>query len=222
MTKGKFGLNLAAIAVIAFLFTALQQPVAVLLVAGFALLAEKDEWLNRQAMQALLLTVAYSLTVLVADWIFGGLARFFGWVRIYRAQSAMSQADSIVSGALSVACVALCVVAVWRSLHGKDANLPLLSKLAYGGLTAVPVQNEGRTAAPVQPAAKQAEPKAAAPAPSVQPAERAAKAPVLALEKPAAPPAAPPSAGPEKVCPSCGAVLPEDSVFCPECGAKIK
>ena len=48
MKKGKFGLNLAAVAVIAFGFSALRQPQSVLLVAGFALLAEKDEWLNRR------------------------------------------------------------------------------------------------------------------------------------------------------------------------------
>ena len=53
MTKGKFGLSLAAVAVIAFGFAALRQPQSVLLVVGFALLAERDEWLNRQAMQAL-------------------------------------------------------------------------------------------------------------------------------------------------------------------------
>ena len=61
MKKGRFGVSLTAIAAIAFLFTALRQPQSVLLVAGFALLAEKDEWLNRQVLQALLLTIAYYL-----------------------------------------------------------------------------------------------------------------------------------------------------------------
>jgi hypothetical protein len=41
MTKGKFGLSPAAVAVIAFVFSALRQPQSVLLVAGFALLAER-------------------------------------------------------------------------------------------------------------------------------------------------------------------------------------
>jgi len=83
MSKGKFGLSLAAVAVIAFGFSALRQPQSVLLVAGFALLAEKDEWLNKQAMQALLLTIVYYVAELVNDWIFGGLARFFEWVELY-------------------------------------------------------------------------------------------------------------------------------------------
>ncbi len=40
MTKGNFGLSLAAIAVIAFVFAALRQPTSVLLVCGLALLAD--------------------------------------------------------------------------------------------------------------------------------------------------------------------------------------
>ena len=83
MTKGKFGLGLAVIAVIAFGFCALRQPQSVLLVAGFALLAERDGWLNRQAMQALLLTIAYYLIELVVGWICGGLAWLFAWVGLY-------------------------------------------------------------------------------------------------------------------------------------------
>ena len=59
MTKGKFGISTTAVAVIAFAFAALRQPVAVLLICGFALLAERDEWLNKQTLQSLLLTVTY-------------------------------------------------------------------------------------------------------------------------------------------------------------------
>ena len=74
MAKGKFGLSLAAVAVIAFGFCALRQPQSVLLVAGFALLAEKDEWLNRQVVQALLLTIAYLAELVMAGYAAPGLA----------------------------------------------------------------------------------------------------------------------------------------------------
>ena len=97
MTKGKFGLSLAAVAVISFGFVALRQPQCVLLIAGFALLAEKDEWLNRQVMQAILLTVAYYLVDLVIGWIFVGIARLFSWSRLYGAAGAMSSVDAVLS-----------------------------------------------------------------------------------------------------------------------------
>ena len=136
MKKGKFGLNLAAVAVIAFGFSALRQPQSVLLVAGFALLAEKDEWLNRQAMQALLLTIAYYVAELVTDWIFGGLVRFFGWVELYDAASAMSKVDSFVGDVLYLTLIVFSVLSALRVLRGKDAGLPFLSKMADGDITA--------------------------------------------------------------------------------------
>ncbi|MDK2813633.1 MAG: hypothetical protein PWQ08_888 [Clostridiales bacterium] len=42
-SKGKYGLPLSAIAALAFGFCALRQPQSVLLIAGFALLAEGDQ-----------------------------------------------------------------------------------------------------------------------------------------------------------------------------------
>jgi len=156
MTKGKFGLSLSAIALIAFGFSALRQPQSVLLVTGFALLAEKDEWLNRQVMQALLLTITYYLAELVTDWIFGGLARFFGWVKLYNAASAMSTVDSFVGDVLYLALIVFSVLAVLRVLGGKDAGLPFLSKMADGDIATMlklktrVAEAPAQTAPPVQ------------------------------------------------------------------------
>lgn len=137
MTKGKFGLSLVAVAVIAFAFAVLRQPMLVLLVCGFALLAEKDEWLNRQAIQALFLTIAYYLVDLVLDWIFGGLARFFGWVKLYGVVSAMSTVGSILNDILYLALIVFSVIAILRVVRGKDADLPFISKMAGGDFSAV-------------------------------------------------------------------------------------
>ena len=137
MSKGKFGLSLAAVAVIAFGFSALRQPQSVLLVAGFALLAEKDEWLNKQAMQALLLTIVYYVAELVNDWIFGGLARFFEWVELYDAKNVMSTAGSFVEDVLYLALIVFSALAVLRVLRGKDAKLPFLSKMVDGDIAAL-------------------------------------------------------------------------------------
>lgn len=214
MTKGKFGLSLAAVAVIAFGFTALRQPQSVLLVVGFALLAEKDEWLNRQAMQALLLTIAYYLAELVTGWVFGGLARLFGLVNLYGAASAMSTVDSFVGDVLYLALIVFSVLSVLRVLRGRDAGLPWLSKLA-GGDFAAAIKPKPRTAAA-----------------SVQTAPPAPSAPVEAqYAPPAQPPASsqtPPAVTSDapapavRLCPACSALLHEDSRFCTECGAKAE
>jgi len=214
MTKGKFGLSLAAIAVIAFGFAALRQPTSVLLVCGFALLAEKDEWLNKQAMQALLLTIAYYLAELVMGWIFGGLARFFGWVKLYSAVSAMGTAGSFVSDVLYLALIVFSVLAVVRVLRGKDAGLPVIAKMAGGDFAAARGPKAGAAAAPAQTVPPvQAAPYQTQYAPPAQPSAPIQMSPAAAQAAPA--PAA-------RLCPACAAPLHEDSRFCTECGAKTE
>lgn len=192
MTKGKFGLSLAAVAVIAFAFCALRQPQSVLLVAGFALLAEKDEWLNRQTLQALLLTIAYYLAELVTGWVFGGLARLFGWVKLYGAADAMSTAGSFLGDVFYLALIVFSVLAVLRVLRGKDAGLPFISKMMDGDIVA---PSQTQYAPPAQPPA------------SIQ-------------TPPAAAQNAPASVA--RLCPACSAPLHKDSRFCTECGAKVE
>lgn len=213
MSKGKFGLSLAAIAAIAFGFTVLRQPQSVLLVAGFALLAEKNEWLNRQVMQALLLTIVYYVADLVTEWIFGGLVWFFGWAKLYEAVIAMNKVNAFVSGALYIALIVLAVYAVLRVLRGKDAGLPFLSKTAVGANAPAPdsrpraAETAAQTAPPVQavPTQTQYASPAQPASPRTPPIEaQAAPAPVPGL------------------CPACSAPLHEGAAFCTECGAKTK
>ena len=213
MTKGKFGLSLAAIAVIAFGFAALRQPQSVLLVVGFALLAERDEWLNRQAMQAFLLTIAYYLAELVTGWIFGGLARFFGWVELYGTAGAMGKVGSFVSDALYLALIVFSVLAVLRVLRGKDAGLPFIAKMASGDFAAAmkPKTGAATSAQTVPPA--QAAPVQTQYTPPEQPLAPIQTAPVMVQTAPA--PAV-------RLCPACSAPLHEDSRFCTECGAKTE
>lgn len=214
MTKGKFGLSLAAVAVIAFGFAALRQPQSVLLVVGFALLAEKDEWLNRQAMQALLLTIVYYLAELVTGWVFGSLARLFGLVNLYGAASAMSTVDSFVGDVLYLALIVFSVLAVLRVLRGKDAGLPFLSKMTDGDIAAA-IKSKTRT---TEASAQTAPPVQAAPiqtqyAPPAQPPASSHTPPAVTSDAPA--PAV-------RLCPACSAPLHEDSRFCTECGAKAE
>ncbi len=206
MTKGKFGLSPAAVAVIAFGFCALRQPQSVLLVTGFALMAEKDDWLNRQAMQALLLTIAYYLTELVTGWIFGGLARLFGWMDLHGAAGAMGKADAFVGDFLYLALIALSVFAVLRVLRGRDAGLPFIAKMSGGDFAAAFVSNTEPAASPVQAAPVQVQ---YAPTTPPQPASAATvdvSEPELAVRR----------------CAACSAPLQEGFSFCIECGAKVE
>jgi hypothetical protein len=214
MTKGKFGLSIAAVAVIAFGFCALRQPQSVLLVVGFALLAEKDEWLNRQAMQALLLTIAYYLAELVTGWIFGGLARFFGWMKLYGAAGAMGKVDSFVGDALYLALIVFSVLAVLRVLRGKDAGLPFIVRMAGGDFSEAFALKTRTVAASAQTVSSvQAPPVQTQYVHPAQPPASIQTVPTAAEDAPATV---------ARLCPTCFAPLHEDSKFCTECGAKAE
>lgn len=188
--KGKFGLSLAAVAVVAFGFAMLQQPQSVLLVVGFALLAEKDEWLNRQALQALLLTIAYYMAILITGWVFRGLAQFFGWVGIYRAASVLNTVNTVVGGLLYIGLIVFAVLAILRVLRGKDADLPFLAKMVDGDFAAALQKSSEKESA------------------STSFEQPLAQAPVHQ------------EAYHGRNCTTCGAALQENSAFCTKCGAK--
>ncbi len=192
MKKGRFGVSLTAIAAIAFLFTALRQPQSVLLVAGFALLAEKDEWLNRQVLQALLLTIAYYLAAMILDWIFGGISKFFGYFGVYIIQNTMAQVNTFFGDLVYIVLIVFTVIALIKVIGGKDAGLPFISKLVVSHI-------------PVQPASPPVE------QPPVQQAEVETEAQNAVKEE---------SYNLQSNCSSCGAPLGQESRFCTQCGAK--
>jgi hypothetical protein len=211
MKKGKFGLSLSFIAVIAFGFAAFCQPLAVLLICGFALLAEKDEWLNKQVLQALLLVVFYDLVILVVDLLFNGLSWLLGTLHAYGAQSAMLTVNSFIDGLIYIALIVFAVIAVVRVVQGKDAGIPLLSKLAVGDLS------KAFTPKPQAPVPMQTVAAQSVYQPTqyyAQPVQSVHPQPVQgAYEQPGASP---------KKCPTCGAPLQPGSVFCTSCGTKVE
>ena len=52
MRKGKFGICLWFYAALAFVLAFLQQSMLCILLLGFVIVAERDEWTSRQVMQA--------------------------------------------------------------------------------------------------------------------------------------------------------------------------
>lgn len=172
--------------------------------------SERDEWLNRQALQAVLLGLCYYLAVLAVDLVFGSLSQLCGWARLYGAQSAMGTLNAILDGLLYAVLLACCALAVVRVLGGKEAGLPYLAHLAGG--ESVPIFASKPKPAPAYPYAP----------PTRTAAAGAPFAPPYAQPQPPSrpAPAEPGSAG--RTCPFCSAPLRDEARFCAECGAKVE
>ena len=105
MTRGRLGINLAAIAVLAFALTFFGFLEALVLIAAYALLIEKDAWLTRQCLQALYLKLTYHIVVTVIGWCFTLLNRFFDLFKAYKIVTALSGINSFINTLLYIACL---------------------------------------------------------------------------------------------------------------------
>lgn len=234
--NGKFSLSLAAIAVVAFAFALLEEVAALILVLVFSLLAEKDDWLNLQVFQALLLALAYQMLALLRTWIYSGLTSFISWLDIYRGFRVIDRMDSLIWGLLYIAFIVFVILAMVRLIRGQDADLPFFARLAGTGLIKT---RQGRGPHFNGPGKTSSQP---APSPPPEPVPNSFQDSAFSQgpgkgqgPSPGSDPQARTQPVPdqdqvvEKVdslenfsghCGSCGAPLGPDALFCRECGAK--
>lgn len=132
MKKGNFGIKLSIIAALAFAFVVIKQPLLVLLVAGFAIVAEKDEWLTRQVLQAVLLYVLYSAASIVLGWVFTGLGSLFSFASLYGVNSVFITIGSGIDWLIYVGAIVFAIIAILNVLKGKDANIPIIAGMLDG------------------------------------------------------------------------------------------
>lgn len=239
MTKGKYGISLVAVAIVAFFLAFFGLLEALVLILAFALILEKDQWLSRQVFQAFYLRLAYVAAVTVIGWVFTAINALFGLFNAYRVISFFSGFHNVVNFLLQVGLFVLALIAVLRLAKGKDAGLPLISGLVDTTFGLIkPKAKPAPAPAPPPPAPASAAPYQApyqqqsytppapppqqppAPAASAQPAVREPAVPAAPLpitdEKPAAPAAKAPATE-SWVC-SCG--KENKGNFCAGCGQR--
>lgn len=129
MKKGAFGIKLSFYAVLAFVLAFLGQTLLLGLLLGFVLVAEKDEWLTRQTMQAFFLTIAVS----VVQGALSLVSKLCGWMPSIGPISVGSVVSALfgwINWAVSVVAVVFIIIAVFKVAKGGEANVPLCSALA--------------------------------------------------------------------------------------------
>lgn len=122
--KGISGIRLGYLAALAFLFAIAGQALlcgAMLLVAIFV---EKDEWLSRQALQALLLRLVFQ----AISWIFSGIYSGLAWLDFF---SIFSNVFGVIEGICFLLLCLLGIIGIYNVLKDKEADLPVLSGIAY-------------------------------------------------------------------------------------------
>ena len=129
MKKGTFGIKLSFYAVLAFVLAFLGQTLLLGLLLGFVIVAEKDEWLTRQTMQAFFLTIAVS----VIQGALSLISKLFSWIPTLGSISVGSIVSALfgwINWAVSVAALVFIIIAVIKVAKGKEANIPVFASLA--------------------------------------------------------------------------------------------
>lgn len=123
MKKDACGISLIFYAVLAIVLAVLNQTLLCGLVLAYAILAVKDEWLIRQCMQALFLSLI-SLILSLIQSCFSGLAV------IPVVGSIISGFIGVIVGIFSLILLIFAIIAICKVAKGNEANFPLLSTLA--------------------------------------------------------------------------------------------
>ena len=170
---------------------------AVLLVLGFAILCEKDQWLTKQTLHAGYLLIGYQLITWAISAVFGNLNKLLDLTDSnYSVISGLTGTWAFLNWAVGVWFFVYCLLALIQLISGKEIVLPGITGLVCKTMGIVPV--------PVYPT--QAPPTPQAPMPPH--AQTQAHAPVPPVPQPVE----------SWVCPVCGQQC--NSAFCSQCGTK--
>lgn len=120
MRKGKTGISLSFYAVLAFLLAAIGNNTILIFLLGFVILAEKDEWLTKQVIQAVGLSLCSSfLSEVISILRITYQLPFLGGIMRYLLD--------LSSTAISVVVLLLVIAAIGQVSKGKEANVPFMS-----------------------------------------------------------------------------------------------
>ncbi len=124
MKKGKFGIVLCFYPIAAFSAAILHAPLICAGLAAAAAFLERDEWAARQSLQAWMLSALVFFVRTAAGW---GLSEFY----IPFFSRLLTITSTVLLVLVSLACVLFSILGIIRTAKGGEANIPLLSDLAY-------------------------------------------------------------------------------------------
>lgn len=124
MRKGRYGLVLCFYPILAFAAAVLRLPLLCALLFLIVIFVEKDEWAGRQTLQALALSVMVYFFTDIVPWAASSISLpFFSTVLVTVA--------TVLSVIVYLAVIVFSVLGIVRVMKDQEANLPLLSDLAY-------------------------------------------------------------------------------------------
>ena len=128
MSKGKYGIYLWFYAAVAFILAFLGQTLLCGILLGFVIVAEKNEWLSKQVIQAFFLSL-FSAAV-SGNLIHYSAPSSLNSEVLYHIYRFFYIGTNVIESLVSILVLVLVIIALTKVTKGKDAGIPLLNKLA--------------------------------------------------------------------------------------------
>lgn len=123
MRKDNFGICFSFYAVLGFVFALLGHTTLALLLLGFVIVVQKDQWLTMQVMQAFFLSIVSGIVSAV-------LGIFDVLYKIPALGKLVSLLFSAATSVVSLVVLLLAIVGIARTAKEKDADIPLIKDIA--------------------------------------------------------------------------------------------
>lgn len=130
MKFGKLNISLSFYAALAFILAFMGQTLLCVILLLFAIFVEKDRWLNKQLIQALLLCISKDLLLrFISFWT--------DFVHKIIEDLSHGNVDYYVFLAVKIAFLVIAVLSVIKVSNDKDANLPILGNIANNACSSI-------------------------------------------------------------------------------------
>lgn len=124
MQKGKTGLIINFYAVLAFILALIGQTLLCGILLLFVIMVEQNEWLNRQVIQAFILSFIISIVSTILNAV--NIVSFIPIIG-----TAVSGVFSFITSIISIIILFFTIIGIVKAKNGKEAGIPLASKFAH-------------------------------------------------------------------------------------------
>lgn len=150
MKKGNYGISFAFYATVAMIMAMLGWTTALMLLTGFVIVAEKDEWTIKQCLQAVVVVLFKDIISIAISY----LEKPFTWLGyvieysedtegFFKFVTGYDKFWSFAQDVLFIVVLVFIIIAIFKVAKGKDAKIPVVDLFvnwAYGVVLAkIPV-----------------------------------------------------------------------------------
>lgn len=128
--KSAFGICYWFYTVAAFLLAVLGQTLLCGVLLCFVIATEKNEWLNRQCIQAFLLALVGQVIHVVSGVVTSAVSGVSGFDYLGLFFGGLSAVLGMIFGAVSIVILVFGIIAMVNTAKGKDAGIPGLKQIA--------------------------------------------------------------------------------------------